>query len=80
MSQKLNQEEKLQNFINGEWLEPGNGAYADVTNPATLETLVQVPLSGKEEVASAVEAAKKAQRTGRLFLLLSVRKYFTVLV
>ncbi|MFZ0369646.1 MAG: aldehyde dehydrogenase family protein, partial [Halobacillus sp.] len=62
MSQKLNQEEKLQNFINGEWLEPGNGAYADVTNPATLETLVQVPLSGKEEVASAVEAAKKAQK------------------
>ena len=51
---------KLKNFINGEWIESKTTEYEDVYNPATKEVIGQVPLSTKEEVYEAVEAAKKA--------------------
>ncbi|WP_249872612.1 aldehyde dehydrogenase family protein [Oceanobacillus saliphilus] len=51
---------KLRNFINGEWVEVNNSQ--TVTNPATGEEIVQVPLSEAESVDAAVQAAKKAQK------------------
>ncbi|WP_077622872.1 aldehyde dehydrogenase family protein [Sediminibacillus massiliensis] len=62
MNKELLKQEKLQNYINGKWCDPVNGQYADVVNPATAESLVKVPLSGLEEVGSAAEAARKAQK------------------
>lgn len=62
MSHNLIKEKKLKNYIDGQWIEPTNGEYTTVTNPATREILVQVPLSGKSEVETATEAAKKAQK------------------
>src|SRR5699024_4992912 len=50
----------LKNHINGEWVEANE--VTDVINPATGETVVQVPLSTKEAVDQVVEAAKKAQK------------------
>src|SRR5699024_1743296 len=50
----------LKNHINGEWIEPKE--VSDVINPATGETIVQVPLSTKDDVDQAVKAAKKAQK------------------
>ncbi len=44
-------------FIDGEWT--GNGEIA-VTNPATGETLAQVPRFGADETTRAVEAAERA--------------------
>lgn len=53
-------EKKVKNYIGGEWVEAATTQYADVPNPATEEVLSQVPLSSKEDVARAVEAAKAA--------------------
>src|SRR5699024_10617465 len=50
----------VKNHINGEWIEPKEDS--DVINPATGETIVQVPLSTDDEVDQAVKAAKKAQK------------------
>ncbi|WP_226579704.1 aldehyde dehydrogenase family protein [Halobacillus litoralis] len=58
----LLQVKQLKNFINGSWVEASTGDTAAVTNPATLETLVHVPLSSESDVKSATEAAKKAQK------------------
>ncbi|MFQ3543166.1 aldehyde dehydrogenase family protein [Halobacillus rhizosphaerae] len=66
MIRQLLKEEKLLNFINGEWLPPSNTRYTSVINPANLQSLVQVPLSGTEDVETAVESAKRAQKNWAL--------------
>jgi malonate-semialdehyde dehydrogenase (acetylating)/methylmalonate-semialdehyde dehydrogenase len=50
---------KLKNYIGGEWVESA-GQLADVVNPATQRTIAKVPISTKEEINRAVEAAKAA--------------------
>lgn len=50
----------LSNYINGVWEEVERTTA--VKNPATGETIVEVPLSSKEAVDRAVEAAKVAQK------------------
>lgn len=54
------QVDQLQNFINGEFID-GKESTA-VINPATGETVVNVPLSSKDSVDAAVAAAKTAQK------------------
>ncbi len=49
----------IKNFINGEWVE-SKGELRDVVNPATCQTIARVPISTKEEIDAAVEAAKTA--------------------
>jgi len=51
---------KLTNFINGRWTDSAANEWRDVINPATGETLAQVPLVGAAEVDPAVEAAAAA--------------------
>lgn len=51
---------KLANYINGEWVE--GTKFTAVTNPATGEEVVQVPLSEESTVDEAVKIAKKAQK------------------
>lgn len=48
------------NFIDGTFVAH-SGSTLDVRNPATFETIAQVPESGPELVDEAVQAAKKAQ-------------------
>src|SRR5918997_1778227 len=50
----------IRNFVNGEHVEPAEGRYYDVTNPATGEAFAQAPASGKEDVDRAYRAAEKA--------------------
>jgi betaine-aldehyde dehydrogenase len=50
----------LQNFIDGEFVDPADGATEPVVNPANGETIAQAPLSGAEDVDRAVAAAKAA--------------------
>ncbi|MFA1822895.1 aldehyde dehydrogenase family protein [Virgibacillus oceani] len=52
--------DKLKNFIHGEWVDVEKSTA--VINPATGEEIVQVPLSGAEDVNNAVQEAKKAQK------------------
>jgi len=51
---------KLQNYIDGEWIESESDQILDVLNPATQKLLAKVPMSTKEEVDAAVKAAKEA--------------------
>jgi len=49
----------VKNYINGEWVG-SKGEIRDVVNPATCQTIARVPISTKEEIDIAVEAAKAA--------------------
>ena len=49
----------VQNYINGQFVQ-ANGRSMPVLNPATGATLSAVPLSGKETLNEAVQAAQKA--------------------
>jgi NAD-dependent aldehyde dehydrogenases len=51
---------KLQNFINGELVDPADGATEEVVNPATGEPIAEAPLSTEEDVDRAVKAARAA--------------------
>ncbi|HYW04177.1 MAG TPA: NAD-dependent succinate-semialdehyde dehydrogenase [Gammaproteobacteria bacterium] len=50
----------LQGYIDGRWVGADNGGTLAVTNPATGETLAEVPSMGRDETGRAVEAAKAA--------------------
>jgi malonate-semialdehyde dehydrogenase (acetylating)/methylmalonate-semialdehyde dehydrogenase len=50
----------LENYINGAWTKSSGTMVHDVTNPATGETLAQVPLSPSADVDAAVAAAQAA--------------------
>src|SRR5206468_12019655 len=47
-------------FIGGEWTDAADGGTMEVLNPATGETIAEVPRCGAEDVDRAVEAAKRA--------------------
>jgi len=51
---------KLKNYINGEWVDSKSTQVLDVINPATQKTMAKVPMSTKEEVNAAVQAAREA--------------------
>src|SRR5918999_2083219 len=51
---------KLQNFIDGEFVDAADGATEEVTNPANGEAIAEMPLSTEEDVNRAVAAAKAA--------------------
>ena len=57
---------RLQNFIDGEFVDPADGETEDVVNPSTGETIAEAPLSSKEDVDRAVAAARKAFETWSL--------------
>src|SRR5438477_4847564 len=48
------------NLVGGEWLDASSGETMEVLNPATGETIAEVPNSSAEDVDHAVQAAKKA--------------------
>jgi aminomuconate-semialdehyde/2-hydroxymuconate-6-semialdehyde dehydrogenase len=52
--------EKLQNFINGAYLDPKNGLYIDNYEPATGQIYSWIPDSDSDDVELAVEAADRA--------------------
>ena len=49
----------LRNYIDGEWVD-SEGELKDVVNPATGKVIAKVPISTKDEIDEAVEAAKEA--------------------
>jgi malonate-semialdehyde dehydrogenase (acetylating) / methylmalonate-semialdehyde dehydrogenase len=53
----------LKNYIGGEWVEAFTTKTEPVYNPATGEIIAEVPLSTKEDVDKAVQAADKAFKT-----------------
>jgi betaine-aldehyde dehydrogenase len=55
---------KLQNFIDGEFVDPAEGQTEPVLNPATAEEIAEAPLSTEQDVNRAVEAARRAFEGG----------------
>jgi 1-pyrroline dehydrogenase len=51
---------KHQNLIGGEWVDSASGETMEVLNPATGETIAEVPKASAQDVDRAVQAAKKA--------------------
>ncbi len=54
------QDGQLLNYIGGTWRRSRASEYLDVRNPATTETMVRVPLTPRDEVDAAVQAAQAA--------------------
>jgi malonate-semialdehyde dehydrogenase (acetylating)/methylmalonate-semialdehyde dehydrogenase len=50
----------IRNYVGGKWVDAEAGERLPVTNPATGETIAEVPLSGRGEVDRAVTAARDA--------------------
>jgi len=50
---------ELRNYVDGEWVESA-GEIKDVVNPATGKVIATVPISTKDELDEAVNAAKEA--------------------
>lgn len=55
------------NYIDGQWVEAKSGRRYQSINPANGEVLGEVALSGPEDVDAAVEAARKAFESWRLY-------------
>ncbi|MFI7697455.1 gamma-aminobutyraldehyde dehydrogenase [Nonomuraea sp. NPDC049480] len=51
---------RLQNFINGEFVDAKSGRFSDIIDPCTGEAYVQAPVSGTEDVDAAFAAASAA--------------------
>src|SRR4051812_37553530 len=51
---------KQRMLIGGEWVDAADGGTMEVVNPATGQTIAQVPEATAEDVDRAVEAAKAA--------------------
>lgn len=49
----------LKNYVGGEWVESG-GRLEDIVNPATQKAIGKVPISTREELNAAVNAASEA--------------------
>jgi 1-pyrroline dehydrogenase len=52
--------QQLQNLVGGEWVDAVEGSTAEIINPATGETIAEVPQGTQADVDRAVEAAKRA--------------------
>ena len=52
--------QQFKNFVGGEWVDAAEGGTAEILNPATGETIAEVPEGTQADVDRAVEAAKKA--------------------
>jgi betaine-aldehyde dehydrogenase len=50
----------VKNFVGGEHVDPTDGQFYDVVNPATGEAFAQAPISGKADVDRAFVVAEKA--------------------
>src|ERR671934_1751189 len=51
---------RYKNLVGGEWVDSASGETMEVLNPATGETIAEVPHAGAEDVDRAVQAAKNA--------------------
>lgn len=60
MSTATSSVETIVNFVGGTWQKSASANHHPVINPATQETIAQVPTGSAADVAAAVEAAAKA--------------------
>jgi betaine-aldehyde dehydrogenase len=56
----MSEQRVIRNFVGGEWMDAVDGRTTDVVNPATGQPFATAPLSSKEDVDRAMQAATKA--------------------
>lgn len=76
MSLEVGQAEKVRNYVNGVWVESASGKEEEVFNPATGEIIAYVPISSKEEVDAAVQAAAEAYKAWKRIAVPRRARYF----
>jgi malonate-semialdehyde dehydrogenase (acetylating)/methylmalonate-semialdehyde dehydrogenase len=69
----------LMNYVGGAWRRAGAGTWLEDPNPATGRSIARVPLSTKEDVAAAVDAASAAWEEWRETPPLSRARHFFAL-
>jgi betaine-aldehyde dehydrogenase len=57
--------DRLKNFVDGEFVEPKDGTYADLIDPTTGEKYTSAPVSGEVDVDAAMTAAARAFESWR---------------
>ncbi|OMD62634.1 CoA-acylating methylmalonate-semialdehyde dehydrogenase [Paenibacillus odorifer] len=76
MSLLVTQAERVKNYVNGAWVESSSGRDEEVYNPATGEVIAYVPISSKEELGAAVEAAAVAFQAWKRVAVPRRARYF----
>ncbi|MFI7606608.1 gamma-aminobutyraldehyde dehydrogenase [Micromonospora sp. NPDC049366] len=56
----MSDQQQLRNFVNGQYVDPVDGGYADLVDPCTGEVFAQTPVSGPADVDAAMTAAAGA--------------------
>ncbi|KUK97106.1 MAG: Methylmalonate-semialdehyde dehydrogenase [Parcubacteria bacterium 32_520] len=59
LEESIKEVKALKNYIDGEWVE-SQSEPKDVVNSATSKIIAKVPISTKDELQEAIEAAKEA--------------------
>ena len=54
----------LQNFVNGKFVDTSDGRTSDVIDPSTGEVYAQAPVSGRQDVDAAMQAARPVAVAG----------------
>ena len=67
---------RVKNYVNGAWVESSSGQEEEVFNPATGEVIAYVPISGREELDEAVEAAAEAFQSWKKVAVPRRARYF----
>ncbi|MEK3863411.1 CoA-acylating methylmalonate-semialdehyde dehydrogenase [Paenibacillus sp. FSL H7-0716] len=76
MSLLVTQAERVKNYVNGAWVESSSGRDEEVYNPATGEVIAYVPISSREELGAAVEAAAAAFQAWKRVAVPRRARYF----
>ncbi|WP_379130359.1 CoA-acylating methylmalonate-semialdehyde dehydrogenase [Paenibacillus sp. sgz500958] len=76
MSLLVTHAERIKNFVGGVWVESSSGRDEKVYNPATGEVLGFVPISGREELDFAVQAASLAFESWKRVAVPRRARYF----
>ncbi len=61
----MSDQQQLRNFVNGSYVDPADGGYADLVDPCTGEVFAQAPVSGAADVDAAMNAAATAFESWR---------------
>ncbi|RKN38098.1 gamma-aminobutyraldehyde dehydrogenase [Micromonospora endolithica] len=61
----MSDQQQLRNFVNGAYVEPADGGYADLIDPCTGEVFARAPVSGAADVDAAMRAAATAFESWR---------------
>ncbi|GAB3064129.1 gamma-aminobutyraldehyde dehydrogenase [Micromonospora schwarzwaldensis] len=61
----MSDQQQLRNFVNGEYVDPVDGGYADLVDPCTGEVFARAPVSGPADVDAAMRAASAAFESWR---------------